>query len=111
MFTAKATIEIQNCAEELGLPKGTPDATRVAVRTFWSCSAVTIDRPESHLVSCGSVTIKNIELAKRLARAIDAQACWTNPALRTDVDGNSYIMHDIKVLGRHLNADLKKLGY
>lgn len=59
-------------------------------------------------ISCG----KNRSLAERLARAVDAGVAWTDPRVVKDVHDKEYVTFDaIKVMGRYLNADLKRLGF
>ncbi len=50
-------------------------------------------------------------LAKRLATAINAGVVFENPTIETDVDGKTFVSSDMNVMGRHLNADLLRLGY
>ena len=54
---------------------------------------------------------KDGALASRLARAVRDGAVLTNPVVKTDVNGKTYISVDSQVLGRRINADLKRLGY
>ena len=50
-------------------------------------------------------------LASRLARAVRDGVVLTNPVKKTDVNGKTYISVDSQILGRRMNADLKRLGY
>ncbi len=50
-------------------------------------------------------------LAARLARAITAGAAYSNLRVCVDVNGNTYACGDTNVLGRRMNADLKRLGF
>ena len=50
-------------------------------------------------------------LASRLARAVRDGAVLTNPVVKTDVNGKTYVSCDSQILGRRINADLKRLGY
>lgn len=54
---------------------------------------------------------KQEALASRLARAVQAGVVLTNPVVKTDVNGKTYVSVDSQVLGRRMNADLKRLGY
>ena len=54
---------------------------------------------------------KQQALAARLARAVQAGVVLKNPVKKTDVNGKTYISVDSQVLGRRINADLKRLGY
>lgn len=51
------------------------------------------------------------DLVKRLALAIEGGAACPNPVVRTDVNGKTYVDYGCVILGRRLNADLKRLGY
>lgn len=66
-----------------------------------------VDRPMVHSISTGS----NLGLAKRLQRAMLDGVVFNNPQIRTDNYGHTYVASGCRVMGRHLNADLKKLGY
>jgi len=50
-------------------------------------------------------------LANRLARGIKAGKVLTNAVVKTDVNGKTYLSAESQVLGRHMNADLKRLGF
>jgi hypothetical protein len=69
------------------------------------------ERPELSTrfgMSCG----KSRLLAERLVRAINAGAAWTNPQVVRDVHDVEYVTFDgSQVMGRYLNADLKRLGF
>jgi hypothetical protein len=54
---------------------------------------------------------KDGALASRLARAVQAGVVLTNPVVKTDVNGKTYVSAESQVMGRHMNADLKRLGY
>jgi hypothetical protein len=54
---------------------------------------------------------KGRALASRLARAVQAGAVLKNPVVKTDVNGKTYVSAESQVMGRHMNADLKRLGY
>lgn len=66
-----------------------------------------LDRSRTFGISTGS----NKRLADRLARAINDGAVFYNPVIKSDVAGNTYVSADRRVMGRYLNADLKRLGY
>lgn len=78
----------------------------INVSIVWS--GATLDRPTS-----GGFGLKptHLALAKRLAKAIDAGVVYLNPTVRTDVNGQTYVSSSCCVLGRTLNADLKRLGF
>ncbi len=50
-------------------------------------------------------------LAERLVRAIRAGAVLTNPVVKTDIYGHTYLSTQSQVLGRNFNADLKRIGF
>lgn len=66
-----------------------------------------VERPEVHSISCG----QNQKLAQRLADAIASGKVYTDAEVKVDVDGNTYVAATSRVMGRHLNADLKRLGF
>jgi len=82
------------------------DYLRVAVT--WTVAGATLDRP-----STGGFGLKlsHRALAERLVRAINAQAVFANPAIKRDVNGATYISAASRVLGRMINADLRRLGF
>jgi len=53
----------------------------------------------------------HLKLAERLKAAILAGAVFGLGTVHVDVNGKSFIHADCKVLGRTLNADLKRLGF
>ena len=54
---------------------------------------------------------KNAALAKRLVRAIEAGKALTSKGVGTDAYGNTYLITEARVMGRYMNADLKRLGF
>lgn len=73
------------------------------VWTYWA----DVDRPTVHGISCA----KNLKLAQRLQAAIQAGVVYTNAAVRTDTGGQTYVQATCMVSGKHLNADLRHLGF
>ena len=65
-----------------------------------------VDRPCSHGIGVG-----NIKLAKRLEKAINAGVVVTNQKIAKDDQGKTYVNDKSQVIGRKLNADLKRLGF
>lgn len=65
-----------------------------------------VDRPNGF-----GWTVGNQRLADRLVLAIMAGAVFEDPRVREDINGRTYVTGTAKVLGRYLNADLRKLGY
>ena len=74
------------------------------VRPFWSG----VDRPNT-----GGITVKinNRPLAERLARAIRAGVAVEAESVGVDTAGQTYVVERTHVLGRMLNADLRRLGF
>lgn len=81
--------------------KPSDDPAYVTVWPLWSG----VDRPYGTGISVQK------KLASRLARAMEAGAVFLDPQIKTDINGNTYIEARCMVLGRHVNADLKKLGF
>jgi len=67
-----------------------------------------VDRPN---VGGWGMLPKHRALATRLFRAIQDGAAFSDVTLKVDVNGKTYINASHLVLGRHMNADLKRLGY
>lgn len=65
-----------------------------------------VDRPETF-----SWSVRGQALADRLVRAIRAGVVCLGSAVQTDANGKTYVAFTSPVLGRTLNADLKRLGY
>jgi hypothetical protein len=64
-----------------------------------------VDRPRTYGIG---VTKRNLP---RLVAAVNAGKVATNPEIRTDVGGNTYVAFTSAVHGRTVNVDLKRLGY
>lgn len=81
------------------------EGNQLVVRPIWK----DVDRPS---VGGWMLSAKARPLAERLKRAIEAGAVFTAGRIATDVDGRTYVATTgPRVLGRTLNADLKRLGY
>lgn len=65
-----------------------------------------VDRPRT-----GGFVLGNPITARRLAAAINAGAVYSDPEIRMDVDGKTYVRASSRVLGRTASADLKRLGF
>jgi hypothetical protein len=50
-------------------------------------------------------------VARRLERAIVAGAVMLDPQVRRDTSGATYVQARSAVMGRYMNADLKRLGF
>lgn len=66
-----------------------------------------VDRPRTHSISCG----QDQKLAQRLADAMAAGRVYADAHVTTDVNGQTYVAAASRVMGRHLNRDLKALGF
>ena len=74
----------------------------VSVTPVWTG----VDRPRS-----GGWLVKDRRMARRLAAAITAGVAAVPLGVRTDVNGKTFMDTDSRVLGRQMNADLRRLGY
>jgi len=81
------------------------------LRAEFHWAGAPLDRPRSHAISLGKDTPRARKLADRLAAATAAGAVHRNPTIKTDVNGNTYVQADCMVIGRTLNAGLKRLGF
>jgi hypothetical protein len=54
---------------------------------------------------------RHMALAKRLKKAIEAGAVFTPKGVKKDIYGETYLDYTTHVLGRRMNADLKRLGF
>lgn len=80
----------------------------LTVRTFWS--GVPLDRPQG--MGWGlKATPAHRNLAARLVAAVNAGVVFRDPVVKTDVNGRTYASASCQVFGRHMNADLRKLGF
>lgn len=88
----------------------TEDAEGFHVTTHWDDwhHEVILDRPCTHGWLFGP---NKRALARRLCAAINAGVVHTDAQVATDVNGKTYVAAHCKVLGRHANADLKRLGF
>lgn len=67
-----------------------------------------VDRP---YVGGMALSPSKIVLARRFARAMVDGVAFRSIEVCTDVEGHTYVSATNKVLGRRLNADLKRIGY
>lgn len=73
------------------------------VRTYWKG----VDRPVTEGISTGH----NMQLAVRLAAAINAGRVYANPHISTDIHGQTYVSARCVLYTRHLNKSLKEIGF
>lgn len=50
-------------------------------------------------------------LSQRMVNAILADAVFYKPEIRTDTHGKTYVHASSRVMGKYMNADLKRLGF
>jgi hypothetical protein len=79
-----------------------------AVYIDWSDAKV--DRPRTYSISTGHGP-SGFRLGERLRDAIDAGAAVKFNRIAKDDDGETYVDAEVLVMGRYLNADLKRLGF
>jgi len=78
------------------------------VVSHWESDHVAIDRPltQGFILPAGKRS-----LAIRLASAIRAGVVFTAPEIKRDVNGKTYVSAACSVIGRTMNADLKRMGF
>ena len=79
------------------------DADDLCVDAVWA----DVERPDTGGICVG----RNPQLAGRLAAAMLAGVAFTDARYAVTTCGVSYVAADSTISGRHLNADLKRLGY
>jgi hypothetical protein len=78
----------------------------VTVWTEWAAiDGTKIDRPRTSGISLTK------SLAARLKACIEAGKAYGPAVLMRDVNGATFVSAGLKILGRHANADLKRLGF
>jgi hypothetical protein len=90
-------------------PCGTyPNDQLVVVGTWQGCTA---DSDYGMGWNLGEPSKKTRALADRLVAAIDAGVVFGEPVEKTNVHGETYISASTSVMGRGLNASLRRLGF
>lgn len=82
---------------------GVIDRPMVHVQPVWSG----VDRP---LVGGWGLRVGD-PLIDRLVKAIEAGEAFVSCSLRTDVNGKTYVEASHAVIGRTMNAGLRRLGF
>jgi hypothetical protein len=90
-------------AEMISRQRDEEPGTEWVVYATWDAP---VDRQGTH-----GWVFYNPKIAERLVAAINAQAVFTDPVIKTDTHGNTYVAATSRVLGKYANADLKRLGY
>jgi hypothetical protein len=65
-----------------------------------------VDRPR-----VGGWVVRDMRTAKRLEACLRDGNCYSAVRLATDMNGQTYAATTARVMGRHMNADLRRLGY
>ncbi len=65
-----------------------------------------VDRPKT-----GGWVVRTKALAARLEAALRSGVVYERTEVKEDVNGHTYVDTTAKVMGRYMNADLKRLGY
>lgn len=78
------------------------DADGIHVSPSWHG----VDRPDT-----GGYAVRNQRTADRLKAAMLAGVVYTDPEVVTDVNGKTFVSASRTVLGRRINADLRRLGF
>lgn len=83
--------------------------SRGGMERGWNVSPIwaDVDRPNVGGYGVGP----NRKLAERLKRAIEAGVVYYDAQVKVDVNGATYVQANSRVLGRIMNADLKRLGF
>lgn len=80
----------------------------IHVEAHWEAP---VDRPRAHGWLIGPHTPAKSALAARLINAINAGVIFPNPVIKTDINGKTYVQASSTILARHMNAELKRLGF
>ncbi|WP_046867127.1 hypothetical protein [Microvirga massiliensis] len=67
-----------------------------------------VDRPNTGGIGLPG---KDAKLVPLVEKAMRDGAFWSHAAIATDVNGKTYVAAAAAVSGRHLKADLRRLGY
>lgn len=91
------------------------DVDSVTVRVEW-VGGDHVDRRDGYSISTGRrQTPRQAKashaLAARLKRAIDAGAVFYEVKVARDINGATFLTYRSRVMGKYLNADLKRIGY
>lgn len=78
----------------------------ISVFPFWNG----VDRPQGAGWGLRNTPAHN-KLALRLKAALEAGVVYRSATVATDVNGKTYVATQGHILGRTLNADLKRLGF
>lgn len=82
------------------------DRDGITVQAVWDG----VDRPTTHGYGLLD-TPSHRKLALRLKAAIEAGVVYPDPKIAVDNFGQTYVQASAKVMGKYMNADLKRLGF
>ena len=92
-------------------PTSTVERTADGITVWAEWPAAGVDRPRTMGWGLGPANARTARLAARLQGAIGAGVVFGPATVRTDVRGQTYVEAASRVLGRTMNADLRRLGY
>lgn len=81
------------------------DGSDLSVWPVWTAPGIEGDLNRS------GYAVKDRKMADRLAKAIMAGAVYYDESVKYDVNGDPYVSASSRVLGRTMNADLRRLGF
>ncbi len=82
----------------------------VSVTVDWT--GVKLDRPNTGGWQIGPASKPAThKMAARMVAAINAGAAITADGITADIDGRTYVRSTHHVMGRRMNADLRRLGF
>lgn len=82
------------------------DADMLTVRVTYTAPG--LDRTDG---AAWGLKLTHRALAERLVRAIEAGVILSEPQIRTDIHGRTYVSVSSSILARMMNAELRRLGY
>lgn len=78
----------------------------LSVYPVYAVEGIAIDRPAP-----GGWVVTSRKMADRLTAALRAGVAAPNPRIRVDIFGDTYASYDHVIMGKYMNADLRKLGF
>jgi hypothetical protein len=99
-ITEVTVVERDN--PDYGQSWNTAGPREIVVTPMWS----DVDRDQGT-----GYVVGNARVADRLRRAMLAGVVFTDAEIKTDVNGKTYVSARSHVLGRMINADLRRLGF
>lgn len=96
------TAKVGDVGRIVGVEVKRTDDDLLSVNPIWA----DVDRP-----NVGGWAVRNTREANRLTAALLAGVVYDDPRVRLDNAGRTYVHGAAKVLGRYMNADLRRLGF